>query len=727
MAKLNDQDLNKKSEIKGTEKNRDLSNANAFLDSVIENIPNMIFVKDAETLKFVRFNKAGEDLLGISRDDLIGKSDFDLFSESQAKAFTDADRGVLSQKSVVDIPEEPITSMTLGPRTLHTKKIPVYDENGKPRYLLGISEDITELKKLEGERFQGIEDRIAKVETDKVTERFKFLSRASALLGSSLDFEKTLSNLTHLAVPHFADWCSIQLLDPNGNLNQLAYAHSDPEKMKWARKFQEDYPPDPREQTGAGEVARTGKSMLINNITDEMIAGAARDAGHLKVLKELDLGAFLCAPIKIYDRVIGSISLISTRVSGRAYSQQDLLLAEELGERAGFAVENARLYKESRTLNKVKDEFLATLSHELRTPLNVIQGHAEILKVEGPTLSPKEFVSSVDAILRNARAQLTIVSDLLDVSSIITGKISYKPTSLAPSDVIRTTVEGLAPVAATKKIGLSYNTKEAPENVWSDPTRLQQIIFNLISNALKFTPEGGKVIVTAGHKIDHWWITVEDTGPGIDKDFLPFVFERFRQEDSSASRRHGGLGLGLSIVRNLTELHGGTVHVTSEGPGKGACFKICLPMSGRATDKTPPIVETIKAVATVAKVNLEGLCVLLVEDSADNRFLIERLLAKHGAKTISADSAKRAREILKDTTPDIIISDIGMPEENGLEFMRRLRGKTAPEKIPAIALTAYVREEEKEAAIEAGFQAHVGKPVTASELVAAIASVLNRH
>lgn len=726
MSDTHNQDEFKNLEAKINERTRELGTAHAFLDSVIENIPNMIFVKDAKTLNFVRFNKAGEELIGVSRTDLIGKNDFDLFPDDQARAFIAADRDVIAKRMVVDIPEEPISTKILGLRTLHTKKIPIYDELGQPRYLVGISEDITDFRRLETERIQLIQEQIAKAENERVTERFKFLSRASALLGSSLDFEKTLSNLTYLAVPDFADWCAIQLLDANGELTQFSVAHVDPEKVKWSQKFHQDFPPDPNSPQGSMEVIRTGQSQMYNNIDDASIHAAARSANHLKVLIELDLHAYLCAPIRIRDRVIGTLTLVSTRKSGRTYSEQDLLLAEELGERAGFAVENARLYKESRNLNRVKDEFLATLSHELRTPLNVIQGHAEILKSEKDHMSPDEFASSVDAILRNAQTQMTIVSDLLDVSSIITGKISFKPISISPSDVIRSTVEGLTPAAGAKHVHLVADVANSPTQVWADPSRLQQIIFNLVSNAIKFTPAGGTVKLKTGHSPTDWWLTVEDSGSGIDPAFLPFIFERFRQEDSSASRRHGGLGLGLSIVRNLVELHGGSVTVKSDGSNQGSCFKIVFPLSGKRIKEPAAKASLLKSPESNEIIDFKDLQVLLVEDSADNRFLIERVLAKYGAQTIQAESAARARELLTTEKPDIIVSDIGMPDENGLEFMRRLRGTVSSETLPAIALTAYVREEEKQAALDAGFQAHVGKPVTATELVTAISSVLGR-
>lgn len=717
------------------ERTRELKQANIFLDSVIENIPNMIFVKDAKDLRFVRFNKAGENLIGVPRADLIGKNDFDLFPKSEAAAFTGADREVIKNKNVFDIPEEPI-STKMGVRLLHTQKIPVYGDDGQPRYLVGISEDITERKQIEAERFQVASERIAREENVRITARFEFLSKASALLGASLDFERTLRTLTDLAVPGFADWCTIQLLDGQGKFNHIAVSHSDPSMVSWAIELQEKFPADMKAERGAPAVLRTGKSEMLNDIDPALIKAAAISDEQFEILIKLDLYSYVCAPIRIGERIIGTITLISTRESMRQYSEQDVQLIEQLGQRAGFAVENARLYKESNRLNAVKDEFLATLSHELRTPLNVIQGHAEILNQEASTMSPEELANSTQAILRNAQSQLTIVSDLLDVSSIITGKISFRPTFINAVEVLKKTTEALRPQADLKKVSLKICTSENESSfIWADATRLQQIITNLISNAIKFTPSGGSVEIDSSNVRTKWRLQVKDSGLGIEPEFLPYVFERFRQEDSSTSRRHGGLGLGLSIVRNLTELHNGTVRATSAGRGKGSTFEVSLPLdNASAAAHVEPHSDDRKA-AVVAPTNalsdlsfkFEGLEILLVEDSVDNRVLLNRMLTKKGVRVFQADSAQMARRLLKTLKPDLILSDIGMPDENGLEFMRKLRSETSAAELPAIALTAYVRDEEKSAALEAGFQAHLGKPVSNGELLSTIANVLLKH
>ncbi|MBC7421728.1 MAG: PAS domain-containing protein [Bdellovibrio sp.] len=716
-------------EQKVTERTLELTQTNAFLDTVIENIPNMIFVKDAEHLKFVRFNRAGEDLIGIGREHLIGKSDYDLFPSDQAEAFQAKDRAVIAGKTLVDISEEPISTQT-GMRTLHTKKLPVYDSAGVPRYLLGISEDVTELKKLEKERLLFIEERISKKEDERTSKRFKFLSEASAQLGSTLDYELTLINLTNLSVPAIADWCAVELLQPDGSLKQIAVAHQNPEKIKWAWELLGKYPPDPNATFGSANVVRTGRSEMLSEISFDLLKASAINQEHLNLLQSIGLRSCICAPIRARGKVLGALTLVTTEESKRSFTQTDLHLAEEIGERAGAAVENAQLYKEARNLNRIKDEFLATLSHELRTPLNVILGHAEILKSEYNDLDRAQIKSSVEAIFRNAKTQTGLIADLLDVSSIITGKVSYKPTQVVPADTVTNIVNSLQNTAEAKGIILVSDTSQSPEAVLADPTRLHQIIWNLISNAVKFTPQGGRVTVKVNRELSQWGIAVTDTGRGIDPDFLPYVFDRFRQEDSSTTRKYGGLGLGLSIVRHLVEMHGGIVQALSKGKDQGATFQITLPMTGQISKLNPDqkkeiLVETL--IEQKAKAELKNIKILLVEDSEDSRMLIKLILNRAGAYVVEAESANEARAKLASFTPDIIVSDVGMPEESGIEFIKALREKkSTAQNIPAIALTAYVRKEEKDTIVKAGFQTHVSKPVSSQLLLNEIQALLQK-
>ncbi len=728
--KLNEDELRRAKdslEVIASGKALELQQTNSFLDSLIENIPNMIFVKDAENLSFVRFNKAGEELLGLSRTELIGKNDFDFFDREQAEQFQSFDRKVLAEGKILDIPEEPITSKTLGHRLLHTKKIPLRDSDGIPRYLLGISEDITEQKVAAEANIQRLREQIVAKESERAQERLLFLSKASALLGSSLDFQTTLTNLTNLCVPEVADWCSIDTLNPDGTLSQISVAHADPSKLARGRKFQETYPADPKGTNGPYRVVREGVSEFIPHLTSEMLAASATSAVHLEALKEFGFLSYICVPIRARNRTLGALTLVTTNESNRIFTTADLNLAGDLAERAGFAVENAKLYNESSNLNRIKDEFLATLSHELRTPMNVIRGHAEILKNHGTELSVDQIAASIEAIYRNANAQTELISDLLDVSSIITGKVSYQPAPLSPAESLKSILDGMMTTADAKGVQLISDLSHAPSKVVADATRLHQVIWNLLSNALKFTPRGGTVRITAEDGKDEWSITVTDTGRGIDAGFLPYVFDRFRQEDATSTRTFGGLGLGLSIVRHLVEIHGGRVSVESGGRGHGSTFRIFLPLvSLPAAQQTSRRHVEAATEKNEPNSDLRGVTVMVIEDSIDNRELIRFYLTRAGATVIEADSAEVARKRLKTQIPDVIVSDIGLPDENGIELIRKLRADVNPKikNIPAIAFTAYVRESEQAAALEAGFQKHLGKPVSGTILVNAVRALL---
>ncbi len=706
----------------------ELREANSFLDSLIENIPNMIFVKDAKDLRFVRFNRAGEELLGISRADLIGKSDFDLFKAEAAQGYQDSDRRVLEEGVILDIPEERIDSPRLGERYLHTKKIPLRDSSGTPVYLLGISEDITEQKFAAAAKFKRMQEEISAIESAKAHERLLFLSRAGSQLGSSLDFEETLSNLTKLCVPAIADWCSVQTANSDGTLSQIAVAHENPEKVKWARELHRRYPNPPGHRTGPYRVLRENSGELVPEVTDQMLMDAAVDEDHLALLRSIGFRSYICAPIRARNRVLGTITLATTNESDRKFTMADLNLAEDLGERAGYAVENARLYKESSNLNRIKDEFLATLSHELRTPMNVIKGHAEILKAERETLSAQQVASSIEAICRNAGSQHELISDLLDVSSIVTGKVSYRPIPIEPAKVIETLLSGMMATANLKGVSLLACYEKAPAKVVADPNRLHQIIWNLLSNAIKFTPRGGTVRIVVAIENGDWTITVTDSGAGIDPEFLPYVFDRFRQEDASITRAYGGLGLGLSIVRHLTEIHGGNVSVFSDGKGLGSSFQISLPFVSNPPVGEPKDPQPLPSTTNETEIpDIKGARVMLVEDSADNRALIRFYLDRAGAEVFEAESASVARELLHQTPPDIIVSDIGLPDENGIEMIRSIREDEDPyvRNIPAVALTAYVRDSERDGALAAGFQRHLGKPVSAPVLIRVIHELLS--
>jgi len=389
------------------------------------------------------------------------------------------------------------------------------------------------------------------------------------------------------------------------------------------------------------------------------------------------------------------------------------------------------LTETSERANHLKDEFLATLSHELRTPLTAVVGWAEMLG--NPKLDPVTSLRAIEVIRRNARMQVQMVDDLLDVSRIITGKLrlSVQPVDLGV--IIIAAVDGLRPAAEAKEIRLQLQLDAPAGRVSGDPDRLQQVAWNLISNAIKFTPRGGGVIVSLHRVESHLEVTVSDTGLGIAPEFLPHVFDRFRQADATTTRAFGGLGLGLAIVRQLVELHGGTVRVESEGDGHGATFTVSLPLAavrGAISDTGSAQRPEFKLPEVECPPELNELHVLIVDDDADTCDLLQVILESCGARVKTARSAAAALEAVAEEEFDVLISDIGMPDEDGYSLIAKVRalGKEHGGKVPAAAaLTAYVGEEDRIRVLRSGFQIHVPKPISPSELVAVVANLAGRH
>jgi PAS domain S-box-containing protein len=389
-----------------------------------------------------------------------------------------------------------------------------------------------------------------------------------------------------------------------------------------------------------------------------------------------------------------------------------------------------RTAEELREANRLKDEFLATVSHELRTPLTAILGWAHLLRAG--QLDKQSGNRALETIERNARAQVQLIEDLLDVSRIITGKLRLDVRQVEPGSFIEPAIEALRPAAEAKDVRIQKLLDTGVVSVAGDPARLQQVVWNLLSNAIKFTPKGGKVQVRLGRINSHVEIAVSDTGAGIDPEFLPHVFERFRQADQRTTRHHGGLGLGLAIVRHLVELHGGTVEADSPGEGRGATFVVKLPVvplyqkddpAGRVH---PAARDTLPTYDCPER--LDGVKVLVVDDEADTRELLKAGVGQCGAEVVTAGSAREALAAIADQRPDLLISDIGMPGEDGYELIRKIRALPAGRggKLPAIALTAYARTEDKLRALRAGYQSHIAKPVELAELVVVVASLLQR-
>jgi signal transduction histidine kinase/CheY-like chemotaxis protein len=450
----------------------------------------------------------------------------------------------------------------------------------------------------------------------------------------------------------------------------------------------------------------------------------------MRIVQALGLRSYLAVPIVSPAGVLGAMSFVLAE-SGRHYTEQDLAFAQDVAARAALAIDNALAYQRAHTANRLKDEFLATLSHELRTPLNAILGYAQMVNLGA--LPSGGQARALAVITRNAHALRQIIDDVLDVSRITSGKLRLAVRPIDVHDVLQNAVATMQPAADAKGVSLRLTFAPNLPSISGDPDRLQQVFWNLLSNAVKFSTRGGHVWVSAeASNHDLIEIIVKDDGHGIDPKFVPHLFERFRQADSRFSREHGGLGLGLAIVRELVELHGGSVSAESEGSGSGATFRVQLPTNLTAREARPVPSDAGRVVPALVDGGpttvLKNARILAVDDQEDARDLLRLILENAGAEVTTASSAAEVLDLLGRASYDALIADLGMPLMDGLELIRRVR-QTLPapaNELPAAALTAYARSDDRISAVASGFQMHLAKPVNPTELVAAIGSLIGR-
>jgi PAS domain S-box-containing protein len=566
-------------------------------------------------------------------------------------------------------------------------------------------------------------------------ETHRFLAEAGALLAASLDLRQTLPRLAQLAVPHMADWCSIELVNNDGNLERVAVAHTDPGRLDLIREIERQYPPD--ENDAGRRIIKTGVAEHAREVTDEMLVAGARDPGHLELIRSLGLRSWISVPIIVGGRTTGAISFASSE-SGRLLEQRDLDVALELGRRVGTTIDNAHLFEmtqrerlRAEEASRAKDELLSVTSHELRTPLNAILGWSRMLR--SGELGEEKRARALATIERNAMIQVQLVDDLLDFSRVITGRLRLNLAPVNPAQVVESAIDVVRPAADAKNVRLQLLIDPNAGALSADPERLQQVVWNLVSNAVKFTPKGGRVHVQVHRQDSDVVITVSDTGAGIEPSFLPYVFEPFRQQDASITRSFGGLGLGLAIVKHLVELHGGRIEAQSEGPSKGASFVVHLPVSPLKASVLPPANEVVQGDAqghaALGAPDLEGIRVLVCEDEPDGRELLETILTASSATVILASSVAQAWARFSESVPDVLVSDIGMPDASGYELIRRIRALPAEKggRVPAVALTAHASASDRRRALMEGFQNHVAKPTEPRELIAAICALVGRR
>jgi PAS domain S-box-containing protein len=542
-------------------------------------------------------------------------------------------------------------------------------EDGKPVRMIGAMLDVTERKRAE---------RIA-----------TFMAEASAVLASSLDYHATLARVAELAVPVLADCCIVDLRTGNETYERLAIVHRD---------------------------AGTASGAFADDVREVITGGAPRLIEHVTGIG--DFRSALIVPLVVVpgDRPLGALTLAMSH-SRRALSDRDRPVVEDVARRAAMAIDHARLYDDAQKANLAKDEFLAILSHELSTPLTIILGWSGILSRED--VSPEELQQGVESIRAGALAQAQLIDDVLDLSRVTTGKLRLDVQPVSIGQLVADSLTAVRVAATAKRIDLIAPETTAAGTVLGDGNRLRQVIWNLLTNAIKFTPAGGKVTVELENTPASVRLIVTDTGKGIARDFLAHVFEPFRQGDASTTRAHGGLGLGLAIVRHLVESHGGTVAAFSDGPDRGARFIVELP-------SIPEPSATAAMDLRSSRSELAGVRVLFVDDQADARDLARVIFTNAGAESTITSCASEALDALERLPIDIVVADIAMPEVDGYALITEIRRRDAVEqrRTPAIAATAYRGDDDRARALAAGFDAYVKKPMDAAMLTSAVAGVL---
>ena len=693
-----------------------------LLESVVVHSHDGVLITEAEPIdesgqKIIYANQAFLRMTGYSQEEILGKTPRILHG-------VNSDRQTLNQIRVALETWQPIINVELinyrkdgSEFWVELSIIPVANQDGDYTHWITVKRDITERKQSEQE-LRKYQDQLEELVQERTAEIIKIneeLQREIAehqrteqsLRQSEEQFRQLTENI------HEVSW----LISPDAQ--QMIYISPTYESI-WGRSCESLYqqpeswlesvhPEDCDRITAALEKRKYG--IISLNEQYRII----RPDGSIRWIWAREF------PIKNELGEVYRIAGLGEDITDRKQVEQE---REELFTREKAARKQAEI------ANRTKDEFLSILSHELRTPLNAILGWTQILRMSG-NFDPAMTARALETIERNAKGQANLINDLLDISRIITGKLRLNVRLIQLKSVIESAIETVRPAAQAKGIYLQSILDPSAAPVLADPDRLQQIVWNLLSNAIKFTPQGGRVQIKLQRLNSDVQIVVSDTGQGIPSDFLPYVFDRFQQANSSTTRIHGGLGLGLAIVRHLVELHGGTVQAESPGEGQGSTFMINLPLPviPQASKIQSISVTTSREAVLSNHPNLVGLHILVVDDEADARELITTVLIDCSAEVTAVASVEEALAALQGLKPDLLISDIGMPKQDGYDLIRAVRRLDVKEGggIPAIALTAYARVEDQTRVLAAGFQRHIPKPVNLIELTTVIARLTGRN
>jgi K+-sensing histidine kinase KdpD len=535
----------------------------------------------------------------------------------------------------------------------------------------------------------------------------QFLSEASKSVAALVDVESSMQRLAELCVPRFADWCAFYLVNEHSEIQPIARAHAEAQKVPLLAEIITRYPPSWRVPTVSSRVLRSGAAELIPEISRSYLDSVTQDGRHAELIQSLAPRSAIVVPLESRGRTIGMIQLVRSEARA-AFTDDEFEVAQELGRRAATAIDNSRLYDDLRAADRQKDDFLAMLAHELRNPLAAIDYATQL-----SSISPEQAANATEIIQRQVRHLARLIDDLLDVSRITRDKIELQKEPIDAVTIVNRAAGTARPIIDKHKH--RFRVEVAPDEMplFVDPTRAEQIIVNLLTNAAKYTPEGGHITLRAYPENDDILIKVRDTGIGIPKEMLPRVFELFTQVNPEIDRTKGGLGIGLTVVRRLTEKHGGTVSATSDGLGMGTEFTVRLP---RSRD------HAIGDVSKHRKAQLPpGLRVLVVEDNVDTAASVSMLLTQAGCETNIVHDGADALRAAGAFRPNAVLLDIGLPGLDGYEVARRLRADSRQTDLRLIAVSGYGQAQDQQRSKDAGFDHHLVKPVDFQALMSLLA------
>jgi PAS domain S-box-containing protein len=675
--------------------NAALQESTAILNAINQTSPTLIYVKDRQG-RMMMANPSSLQLIGKSAAEVMGKTDAEFLNNSdQATQIMANDRWVM-ETGQVQVFEE-IIDCSEGRQTYLSTKSPYRDAQGNIIGLIGISFNITERKQ-------------AQTRISQQAECLQRLAQAALIINSTLSLDEIIHLITEKAREIIGAHQLVTSMTINQNWTQAIHSISMSDKYAQWQNYQTK--PD-----GSGIYSLVCQIQRPMRMTQaELEAHPAWRGFGAEAANHPPMRGWLAVPMTSRNNSNIGVIQLSDKYEGEFTAEDEAILVQ-LAQMASAAIDNAYLYEESQRANRIKNEFLAVLSHELRSPLNPILGWSKLLLTK--KLDAGKTTEALNVIARNAKLQSELIEDLLDVSRILQGKLNLNIQPVELVTTIQSACETVRLAAEAKSIQLQLCLDSDVGQVLGDSARLQQIFWNLLSNAVKFTPEGGQVQIKLEQVGSCAQITVSDTGQGIAADFLPYIFDYFRQADAATTRKFGGLGLGLAIVRHLVELHGGTVWATSAGEGMGATFTVQLPLipvQQAADQDTQP---------SALDFDLNGMQILLVDDDADTREFVAFVLEQSGARVIRAATADEAYLAFLRYRPDVLLSDIGMPETDGYMLIRQIRSLPPEEggEVKAIALTAYAGDFNRQQAIEAGFQQHISKPIEPEQLIQAIAQL----